>query len=29
MNIGNLMLTFVVIVAAISAIVYMLKKNNN
>ena len=29
MNIGNLMLTFVVIVAAISAIVYMLKKNKN
>ena len=29
MNIGNIMLSFVTIVAIISAIVYMLKKNKN
>ena len=29
MNIGNIMLIFVVLVAAVSAIVYMVKKNQN
>ena len=29
MNISNIALTFVVIVAAVSAIVYMIKKNKN